>query len=70
MKSTAGTAAYVVGFILALMAVALPFMWIWNYAVVAAVTVAKPIGYWTAFWLIVFLSVFVVDSRSSSGAKK
>jgi len=42
-----------------------PFMWIWNYAVVSAVTVTKPIGYWVAFWLMLFVSLFVAGSKSS-----
>ena len=42
-----------------------PFMWLWNYAVVAAITVAKPIAYWTAVCLMMFMSAFVVGVRSS-----
>jgi len=41
-----------------------PFMWIWNYAVVSAVTVTAPIGYWTAFWLMVFVIVWLAGSNS------
>lgn len=41
-----------------------PFMWIWNYAVVSALTVAKPITYWPAFWLSVFIGMCF--SRGSS----
>lgn len=44
--------------------VAYPFMWIWNYAVVAAITIAKPIEYWVAYWLMLFISMFVAGSRS------
>lgn len=44
------------------LAIAWPFMWIWNYSVVAAVE-AKPIGYWQAFWLIMFISAFVFSLR-------
>lgn len=44
---------------------AFPFMWLWNYAVVGAITVAKPIEYWVAYWLMTFVSFFLV-SRSSS----
>ena len=43
-----------------------PFMWMWNFAVIGAVTVAKPISYWIAFWLMLFISIFVAGSRSSS----
>lgn len=42
------------------------FMWLWNGAVVEALTVAKPIEYWTAFWLTFFLGIFV---RAKSSAK-
>ncbi len=45
---------------------ALPFKWMWNYAVVSAITIAQPIGYWTAFCLMMFLSIFMVGSRSST----
>jgi hypothetical protein len=41
-----------------------PFMWLWNYAVVSALTVAKPIGYWVAFWLLMFVSLFIAGSAS------
>ena len=43
-----------------------PFMLIWNYAVVAAVTMTKPIEYWVAFWLMLFLSLFIVGSKTSA----
>lgn len=43
--------------------VAWPFMWIWNFAVVAAVSVAKPISYWIAFWLMVFCGTFIAGSN-------
>ena len=36
-----------------------PFMVVWNYAVVAAISVAKPIGYWVAFCLILILITFI-----------
>ena len=42
-----------------------PFMWIWNYAVVAAVSVTKPIGYWIAFWLMMFISLFVAGGNNN-----
>lgn len=44
---------------------ALPFMWIWNYAVVSALTIAKPINYWVAFWLMLFVSFFFVSKNQS-----
>ena len=34
----------------------LPLMWGWNYGIVNIITVAQPITYWTAFWIIAFLS--------------
>jgi hypothetical protein len=43
-----------------------PFMWLWNYAVVSSVTIAKPITYWVAFWLSFFLSFFVLPHSSTS----
>lgn len=58
---------FVVGFVIALsLLLAFPFMWMWNYAVVAAISVAKPIDYWVAFTLMVFISAFVSSSSSSS----
>ena len=41
---------------------AFPFMWIWNYAVIAAVSVANPITYWNAFWLSIFMNAYVAGS--------
>jgi hypothetical protein len=41
------------------MLLAWPFMWMWNYAVVQAISVANPISYWPAFWLMAFISIFV-----------
>lgn len=52
--------------VLLMMIFAWPFMWIWNYAVVNALTIAKPITYWTAFWLSLFLSLYVRTSLPSS----
>jgi hypothetical protein len=46
-----------------------PFMWIWNYAVVAALSVANPITYWQAYWLSVFTTL-VFRSQTSSGSGK
>ena len=45
---------------------ALPFMWLWNFAVVQAVTFANPIGFWVAWALMFFLGAFVSGARSSS----
>lgn len=54
----------VIIFILAFM-MALPFMWIWNYAVVAAISVANPINFRQAFWLAVFCATFLSSSSAS-----
>lgn len=41
-----------------------PFLWIWNYAVVEALTIAKPIeSFWVAFWLMMFISGFLVKAN-------
>lgn len=45
-----------------------PFMLIWNYAVVSALTVAKPIDYWVAFWMMSFLALFVSRAGSSKSS--
>lgn len=37
---------------------AFPFMWIWNYAIVKAITIANPIDYWTAYLLTLFIGLF------------
>lgn len=71
MKSDAINFVIGLGVILALITVisllmAWPFMWIWNYAMVSAVTFAKPITYWVAFWLAAFSSLFVRNSGSSN----
>ncbi len=47
-----------------------PFMWIWNYAVVKALTIAKPIEYWPAFWLAMFFAAFVRGNMFSGKDKK
>lgn len=44
---------------------AFPFMWLWNFAVVAALSIAQPITYWPAFWLMLFTGLFVKASKSS-----
>jgi hypothetical protein len=45
---------------------AFPFMWMWNYAVVSALTVAKPISYWVAFCLMWFISIFIAANNNNS----
>ncbi len=40
-----------------------PFIWLWNYAVVAALVFANPITeYWVGFWLMIFIGIFLVRS--------
>lgn len=56
--------AVVIVAILASFLIAWPFMLIWNYAVVSALTIAKPINYWVAFWLMLFISLFATGSKS------
>lgn len=72
----------IVSFIVGLIAVALitlplaaPFMWIWNYAVVQAVTWANAIGFWVAFWLLIpvvliFCIALAMQTKESAPAKK
>jgi hypothetical protein len=38
----------------------------WNYAVVAAISVANPIGFWHALVLMLFVTPFFRGSSSSS----
>ena len=62
-------AGFIATFIVLVLLFAFPFMWLWNYAVVSAVSVAQPITYWVALCLMTFLSAFVASSRSSSSSK-
>lgn len=55
------------GFPLIMLLCAYPFMWIWNYAVVGAISVAKPIDYWTSFWLAMFFAGLKSNTSSSKG---
>lgn len=43
-----------------------PFMWLWNGAVVEALTIAKPITYWVSFCLSCFIGLFVRTTSTSS----
>lgn len=45
----------IIGFIAIVFASAWMFMMIWNFAVVSAIAVTKPISFWVAFWLVVLL---------------
>tara|TARA_Y100000034_G_C6677313_1_gene297609 strand:+ start:321 stop:566 length:246 start_codon:yes stop_codon:yes gene_type:complete len=51
------------------LALAWPFMWMWNYAVVKALTVSSPIEYWPAFWLMLFISAFCIGAKTSGSSK-
>ena len=45
---------------------AYPFMWIWNYAIVDTITICNPIdNFWVAFWLMMFISLFIKSTTSS-----
>lgn len=48
---------------------AFPFMWIWNYSMVAACSFAKNIQYWQSFWMVIFFNLWIVGSRVSSGGE-
>ena len=69
----AGFGAILIGIVVAALVcllLAWPFMLLWNYAVVAALTIVKPINYWTAFWLMLFLSFFIVGYNSYKTNRK
>jgi hypothetical protein len=51
---------------LACLALAFPFMWLWNYSVVSALSCANPIEYFHALGLMFFISAFVVGTGSKS----
>jgi hypothetical protein len=65
MKVIAGIAGLLVLVIGLALLIAWPFMLMWNYAVVSALSVANPIGYWVAFWLMFFIGSFITASNSS-----
>jgi uncharacterized protein (DUF2062 family) len=60
--------ANVVAAIIAIVALALfltfPFMWMWNYAVVGAITVTRPIDFEKALVLMLFISMFFCSRNS------
>lgn len=66
--TTVGVAAGVAILAVFSLVLAWPFMWMWNYAVVSALTIAKPIGYWVAFWLMLFIGVFCLNSNTKTKA--
>lgn len=45
---------------------AYPFMLMWNYVVVEAVTICNPVEFWEAFWLMLFISLFIKNSTTTS----
>ena len=47
-----------------------PFMWMWNYSVVFALpTIAIELDFWHAYWLVVFLGIFIKARPSNSSNK-
>ncbi len=44
---------------------AFPIMWLWNYAVVIAITIAKPITYWVAFCLLLISGILIKSGSTS-----
>ena len=65
MKIIVALLSFVIAVVIISLILAWPFMWLWNGAVVEALTVAKPIGYWVSFCLIIFVSAFLAKSNSS-----
>ena len=49
--------AFIVIWCLLIMVMAIPFMFLWNWVAVAAVTVAKPISYWTAVGMVALIAL-------------
>lgn len=50
----------IIGFVfLIALFLSLPFMLMWNYAVVSAISVANVINFWQAFWLLFFIGFFI-----------
>jgi hypothetical protein len=47
-------------------AMAFPFMWIWNYAIVKAVTIANVVSYWPAYWMMLFVNIWIGTSVSKN----
>lgn len=46
---------------------ALPFMLLWNYAVVAAFTIVKPINYWVSVCLMIFMNCWIAGAKAQTG---
>lgn len=44
---------------------ALPIMWMWNGALVPALTITKPIGYWQAFSILILSSILFKTNNLS-----
>lgn len=58
-----GVLAFVV---LVSFAMAFPFMWIWNFAIVKAISIANIITYWPAYWMMLFINIWVGTSVSQN----
>ena len=43
-----------------------PFMWLWNYAVVFAISGVAVLDYWHAYWLLVFVAMFLGGVNASN----
>jgi len=65
-RTLAETGTFVVLYFACCAVVTWPFMWLWNYAVVAAVTVTQPIGYYPAYCLLLFLVLFWRGRKGSA----
>lgn len=59
-------AGLILGFFIISLLLAFPFMILWNYAAVSALTVAKPIGFWVSFWLLFLLSWIMSMAKNNN----
>jgi hypothetical protein len=58
--------AFIVTSCLLIMVMAFPFMFLWNLVAVAAVSVAKPISYWTAVGMVVLIAFIGCTGKGRS----
>lgn len=65
MKSLAFLIGLTVTLIALTMLLTWPFMWMWNYAVVSALSNAQPISYWPSLCLLIFVLWLRVGSKTS-----
>ena len=68
-KTAEAIGVFVIAIILLLFVsavIAYPFMLVWNYYLVPAITVLKPVGLIQAFWISIFMGCFVRGWSSSS----